>query len=69
MQEAATMSVTNDSSTTRSSFQFALPGESTVIGILLVVFLVLHVVAGALLQSRAPTGAAPAEEARLSLYD
>jgi hypothetical protein len=63
------MPVVREPSAARPSFQFALPGESTVIKVLLVVFFVLHVVAGALLQGRAPTGAVPAEEARISLYE
>jgi hypothetical protein len=47
-----------------------LPGENTLIAILLTAFFMLHVLAGAILQSAAPIEAAPArEEARASSYD
>jgi hypothetical protein len=64
------MSVTERSSLTRSSFQSTLPGEKTLIAILLAAFFILHVLAGAILQSATPLGAAPTqEEARASLCD
>jgi hypothetical protein len=63
------MSVTERPSLGRSSF-FTLPGENTLIAILLAAFLILHVLAGAILQSATPIGAAlTQEEARASLYD
>jgi hypothetical protein len=44
--------------------------KNTVVAIVLGVFFALHVLASALLQGRAPIGAAPArEEARIPLHD
>jgi hypothetical protein len=64
------MPVARERTPARSSFRFDWPGKNTVIAILLVVFLVLHVVAGVLLQDRAPTGVTPVrEEAKISLQD
>lgn len=64
------MPVTREPSAARSPFQFSLPGENTVIKILLVVFFMLHVLAGALLQGRVQNGATLSqEEARTSLHD
>jgi hypothetical protein len=61
---------TREPSAAESSSQLSWPGENIVIKILLVVFFLLHVLAGALLQGPAPTGAASAaEEARIRLHD
>ena len=63
------MSITTPSSS-RPSFRFAWPGEKVAMAILLVVFFALHVLAGALLESHAKTGAVPTREAaRISLHD
>ena len=57
-------------SRTRSSFQCASTGKNTTIALLLAVFFNLHLLAGAILRSAAPIGAAPVpEEAKSSLYD
>lgn len=57
-------------SRTRSYLRCAPRGENSSIAILLAMFLLLHLLAGAILQSAAPIGAAPArEEAKPSLYD
>ena len=64
------MSVTREASAARPSFQFRWPRENVVIGILLVMFFMLHVLAGALLQGRAQSEAAPVrEEAGPPLHD
>jgi len=64
------MPATREPSAAESSSQFSWPSESTVIKVLLVVFFMLHVLAGALLYSHKPTGAPPSrEEARTSLHD
>lgn len=65
------MSVTKERSVAPSSFQFSWPSENTVIKIVLVMFLMLHLLAGALLQGSAATGAASStgEEAKHSLHD
>jgi hypothetical protein len=47
-----------------------LPGENSLIAILLAAFFILHIFAATILQSVAPLGAAPRqEEARLHSYD
>ena len=64
------MSVTRRRSLAKSSFQIALPGENTLIAILLAAFLSLHILASVILQGAAPIGAAPMQEdAKVSSYD
>lgn len=64
------MPVTKRPSLTRSSFQLPLPGENTLIAILLAVFLIVHILAGAILQDAPPVAAAPLQnESRASSYD
>ena len=64
------MPIIERSSLARSSFRFALPGENILIGILLAACFILHVLAGAILQSTAPIGTAPpAEAAKAALYE
>ena len=63
------MPIARESSATRSSSQSGWPAENTVIKILLAVFFALHVLAGALVQSRSQTGAGPARQEARTLYD
>ena len=65
------MPVAREPSAAASSSQFSWPSENTVIKIVLVMFLMLHLLAGALLQGSAATGAASStgEEAKHSLHD
>ena len=64
------MSVTERSSRTRSFVQLPWRGESTLIAILLAAFLILHILAGAILQNATPIGAAPMQkESRASSND
>ena len=63
------MPVARQSSTSGSSFQSAWPSEKTVMVILLAIFFALHVLAGVTLQGRTQTGATPAQEKAISLYD
>lgn len=64
------MPVARERAPARSSFRFDMVGENAVMAILLGIFFALHVLAGALLQDRASTGAAPVQEAaKITLHD
>jgi len=54
-----------------TSFQLSLRGPSILVAILLAVFIILHILAGAILRDATPpTGAAPTQnESRASAYD
>jgi hypothetical protein len=54
----------------KSLARFRLPGERALIAAIAIAFLVLHILAGTILQRAATDGpAAPREEAPSSLYD
>jgi len=61
------MALGREPSVSRSSFHIAGPCERTVMVVLLLMFFVLHVVAGVMLQGRVPTAAAPAQEKIINL--
>jgi hypothetical protein len=64
------MSVTKRVSSVKPSFRIALPGETTLIAIIAVLFLILHIVAGAAMRNASPMSHSTAqEEARASSYD
>jgi hypothetical protein len=64
------MSVIKQVSSVKPSFRIALPGETTLIAIIAVLFLILHIVAGVTMLTASPTSPATThEEARASSYD
>lgn len=64
------MSVTKRISSVKPPFRIALPGETTLIAIVGVLFLVLYIAAGATIHNASPMSPSTAqEEARASSYD
>ena len=54
----------------KSLVQFRMPGERALIAAIAIAFLILHIIAGTILQRAAAGGpAAPPQEAPSSLYD
>ncbi len=63
------MRLTERRSRTTSPFRFRLPGETTLIGVVLALFVILHILTGAIVQHAAPAGIPMQEEPSASSYD